>query len=80
MRIRIYTNDHNPPHIHAVSPGGTAKIAIGNVNVRPSILEVDGMARRDVARALRIVGECQEQFLKQWEGIHGKVGMDRRLD
>jgi hypothetical protein len=71
LSFRIYLNDHPPPHVHVVSQEGTAKIAIGDVNTEPYLLEVEGMTRKDVARALRAVGDYQQEFLHRWSEIHG---------
>lgn len=71
LSFRIYFNDHNPPHVHAYSQGGSAKIAIGDEDVKPSLLLVESMKRRDAKKALRTVGEHQQKFIQSWSEIHG---------
>jgi hypothetical protein len=35
--IRMYFDDHDPPHIHAFKSGGQAKVALGSLEVAPSL-------------------------------------------
>lgn len=55
--IRIYLDDHPPPHVHVVSASGTAKIRIDGDERRPQLVSVVGMSRVEAARALRLVVE-----------------------
>jgi hypothetical protein len=66
MRFVIYLDDHDPAHLH-VYGDGEARIDILNVRV----LSVRGMSKRDVARALFVVGKRQQQFMQRWLDIHG---------
>ncbi len=29
LSVRVYPNDHAPPHVHVVAAGGVARIALG---------------------------------------------------
>ncbi|HEY0016193.1 MAG TPA: DUF4160 domain-containing protein [Longimicrobium sp.] len=68
FELRIWPNDHTPPHVHAWKAGGMAKIELvdgfGIVKVR----EMKGM---DVVRAVRIVMANEEKLMQAWEEIHG---------
>jgi hypothetical protein len=66
MRFVIYLDDHEPAHVH-VYGDGEARIDLINLRV----LSARGMSKRDVARALTLVGLNREYFLKRWMDIHG---------
>jgi hypothetical protein len=65
--VRIYTLDHEPPHVHVVLAGTVVVIHIDDGYVR----EVEGMKPRDVARAVHLVDAHREHLLTQWRRIHG---------
>ncbi|HEX2188316.1 MAG TPA: DUF4160 domain-containing protein [Longimicrobiaceae bacterium] len=69
--FRIYTHDHEPPHVHAVKDGAVAKITLGDEDEAAEIVEVGDMRDRDVIRALRIVDSNWREFLERWREIHG---------
>lgn len=69
--FRIYTHDHEPPHVHAVRDGEVAKISLGDEDEAAEVLEVGDMRDRDVIRALRIVEAQWREFLQRWREIHG---------
>lgn len=66
FRFVIYTNDHEPAHVH-VYGDGEARIDILQVEV----ISNRGMSKRDLSVALAIVREQQIQLLKRWNDIHG---------
>jgi len=66
MRFVIYTDDHEPAHLH-VYGDGEARIDIVNV----AVISNRGMSKRDLARALNIVLASRQTFLDKWHDIHG---------
>ncbi|NJN61100.1 MAG: DUF4160 domain-containing protein [Coleofasciculaceae cyanobacterium RL_1_1] len=38
--VRLYFNDHDPPHVHVFKAGGQAKIALGDGEQLPWPMEV----------------------------------------
>jgi hypothetical protein len=72
FRFWIWSNDHEPPHVHAENGTGEISILIGNEQESP-VIDKNTMRNRDAKRAWRIVAERQEYFLEEWEKIHGKV-------
>ncbi|MGG6266137.1 DUF4160 domain-containing protein [Leptolyngbya sp. AN03gr2] len=38
FEIRMYFDDHDPPHVHVFKAEGQAKIALGNSEVVPSLI------------------------------------------
>ena len=69
--IRMYFDDHDPPHVHVFKAGGQAKIAIGDSNTVPSLLLVQGMNSKEAKAALRVVTQHQTKLLETWEDYHG---------
>jgi hypothetical protein len=67
--VRVYPNDHAPPHVHVVSAGGAAKVALGKERSR--LLTVVGLARAEVGDALRLVAAHRDLCLRRWREIHG---------
>lgn len=51
MRFVIFTNDHEPAHVHVFGEG-TAKIKLRGADGRAELVWVDGMKRNDVRRAM----------------------------
>lgn len=72
FRFWIWSNDHDPPHVHAENGNGEVRILLGSPLKAPEIDE-NSMSGRDARRAWRIVAERQEYFLDEWRKIHGKV-------
>ncbi len=69
--VRIYFNDHLPPHVHVFKGGGQARISLGSQAELPQLVQIEGMSDKDAARALEIVFEHQSELLQRWEEIHG---------
>jgi len=66
MRFVIYTDDHEPAHVH-VYGNGEARINILNLTV----LSNRRMTKRDLSVALAIVQANQHVLTEKWESIHG---------
>lgn len=66
FRFVIYTDDHEPAHVH-VYGDGEARINI----LRLEPISFRGMRRRDLEKAIAIVAANREGFLERWEEIHG---------
>lgn len=71
FEFRIYTNDHDPPHVHVFKAGGQVKIAIGDEKTAPSVLLRKGMSNKDAVKAVLSVDQNQEHFLESWRKYYG---------
>jgi hypothetical protein len=72
FEIRMYFNDHAPPHVHVFKAGGQAKVGLGNLlGTSPSLLLVQGMSEKDAKKAIAIVTEHQVELLAKWEEWYG---------
>jgi hypothetical protein len=67
----MYTDDHEPAHVHVIKAGQEVVIDLGSQESRPSIRENKGMSKKDERRALVITGDYQVYLLEKWEEYHG---------
>ena len=71
FEIRIYSNDHNPPHVHVMKAGGELKFILGSESEETFLDKVlSPMKRRDAREALEIVKEQRTFLLKKWRDIY----------
>jgi histidinol phosphatase-like PHP family hydrolase len=70
LRIVIFTDDHEPAHVH-VFGDGHAKINLAGPDGAPDLIWADGMKRNEARRAMQVVIERQAEFLARWRQIHG---------
>lgn len=66
FNIRIYFNDHSPPHVHRLKAEGEAKVSIEDEI--PYLLSDSGMKLRDLKQALSIV--TKHRAKEYWKEIH----------
>lgn len=67
FEIRIYSQDHNPAHVHCFRAGAELIVFLDDLAIR----ENNGMNRRHALRALEIIAEHQSFLLTEWRRIHG---------
>lgn len=72
MRIVIFPNDHNPPHVHVLTPDGEAKIAIGSNHIKPVLIQNDGLSEKSLALALETIDLEWPLLHGKWREIHDK--------
>lgn len=71
FEVRIYTNDHNPPHVHVYKSGSVCKIALVGVDELPSFIQISrNMRRSDAWLAISIVEKYQQYLLNRWSEIY----------
>lgn len=68
FRFAIYTDDHEPAHVHVLKDGEVIINLMGAAG-RPEIRQVSGVTRADQRKLLRIVAEQQEYLLAKWQEI-----------
>lgn len=71
LSVRIYLNDHAPPHVHVISARGETRIALGDDRVGPFHLTIVGLTRSEAATALRLVAGNIELCRARWKDVHG---------
>lgn len=70
FRVVIYTQDHEPVHVH-IPGSGQAKINLLGRNGQPELVYSMGISRADLRRILNEVAMEQARLLREWERIHG---------
>lgn len=70
FRFVIYSDDHDPAHVHVVGDGN-AKVDLGGGNGMPEMVYAGGFKQGDVRRILDVVRKHRTMFLKRWNDIHG---------
>jgi Domain of unknown function (DUF4160) len=69
--VRIYTDDHEPMHVHVIKAESEVVINLGDRQTAPWVRDNHGMSKRDERRALAIVGANRELLTAEWRRIHG---------
>lgn len=70
FRFVIYTADHDPAHIH-ITGAGQAKVNLTGPDGRPELVSSVGIKQSDMRRLMSEVEARRDEFLKEWERIHG---------
>lgn len=55
------------PHVHVFRDGGELVVQLRLLSIR----ENNGMKEHDARRAMKVVGEINDQLLSMWEKYHG---------
>lgn len=71
FRFVIYTQDHNPAHVHIIG-AGQAKINLLGKGGEPELVYSIGIKRADLRRILNDIASEQARLLREWERIHGE--------
>lgn len=71
FRFVIYTLDHEPAHI-PITGSGQEKINLLGPDGSPEVVFSAGVGRADMRRLLAEVTAHRDEFLQDWERIHGK--------
>ena len=71
LRFGIYTDDHEPAHVHVIGDG-EMKVVIRGANGLPEMAYKTGFKPRDRRGALEVVLERQDEFLVHWDEIQGR--------
>jgi len=67
LRVIIFTDDHEPAHVHGFGDGHAKINLLGD----PKVVSVEGMTRGEVRKAMRLVSDHQSLLLAKWREIHG---------
>ena len=65
--FRIYTRDHQPPHVHVISQEGEA---IFIIDQEVTLKDNKGMKPKDVSLAVSILEENKELISEEWNRLH----------
>lgn len=69
FRFVIFSNDHNPPHVHVFGQGGEARIVLeGPRGIR--LDWVAGIGRGDLRRVMQEAKRERQRLIAAWRRIH----------
>ena len=66
----IYTFDHEPAHVHVTGPG-QAKVNLVGPDGDIEVVSEIGIKKSDMRRLKAEIAERRDDFLREWERIHG---------
>lgn len=69
LRFVIYSNDHDPAHVHVIRAGCEAKVQL--VGASPTLIWQQGFSPAELRRILEEVRAERFRLLKRWNDIHG---------
>ena len=67
FQVMIFTNDHQPAHVHIFKAGTEAVINLAPVRIRENYR----MPKKNLRKAVEIVVSNQELLRQAWRDIHG---------
>lgn len=70
LRVIIFTDDHEPAHVH-VFGDGHARVDLDGPDGMPVLVWAQGMKGSELRRAMRLVHDHRGPFLARWREIHG---------
>jgi hypothetical protein len=70
LRVVIFTDDHEPAHVHVFGEG-QAKINLIGSDGAPALVWAEGIKANELRRAVDLVRDRQKEFLAKWREIHG---------
>ena len=71
FQVIIWTNDHEPMHVHVFKAEGELVVNLENDKAEVSIRENYGMRTADLRQALSLVSRNHNLLLEKWREIHG---------
>ena len=61
--VKIWFNDHPPKHVHVFKGNGECVIELSDRDAVPVLIKFQGMNRKEVSKALKIVNQHQSKLL-----------------
>jgi Domain of unknown function (DUF4160) len=71
LDVRIYTNDHQPAHVHVVGRSCEARFQLNCPGGPVELAENFGFSRREIRQILEFLAENLELLCAAWRRIHG---------
>lgn len=68
IRIVIHSNDHKPPHVHAIGPDAEAVFNLETMD----LIRCHGFNSKAVTQIRYFIETRKEQLLEAWNEIHGE--------
>jgi len=73
ISVRIYSNDHAPPHVHAIkADGGRARFALNCPDGPVRLLESTMLKASEISEIGSAIADDLQAICKKWWTIHGQ--------
>ena len=74
INVRIYTNDHPPPHVHAYrADGGRARFELNCPDGPVRLLEATKFKGTEIAEVGSAIAADLTRICAEWRKVHGGV-------
>ncbi len=74
IRVAIYTNDHPPPHVHAIKGNDAeARFKLNCPDGPPELWDHEGFKLSELNEILELIGVNLATICLKWNEIHGRV-------
>jgi Domain of unknown function (DUF4160) len=70
LRLVIYPDDHDPPHVHVIGDGET-KIVLGDSPQSMHVIFSHGAKANEKRRAVAAVREQHSLLVRRWSELNG---------
>ena len=71
FRIMIFTDDHGPPHVHAIGGDERAVFLLHCAAGRVSMRSDTGLTRADIRKLSRFLEDNVVMLCESWRLVHG---------
>lgn len=71
--FHVYSNDHQPAHVHVKKNDGEIKIDICDPNEACLLCITAKMSSADISKALDIAEDNLKKIRDRWEEYHGSI-------
>lgn len=69
FRVILYTDDHEPIHVHVEKAGGEVEINVATLE----LMKTNGsISKKDIRKAVEIVAQNQALIKQKWQVIHNE--------
>ena len=69
----VYTDDHDPPHVHIKYSGTTTILNLGASSEDVTIRDAQNMKPKDIKKAMELLEENWDDAVAKWEEYHGQI-------
>ena len=71
LRVVIYPNDHQPPHVHVIGNGCEAIVFLNCPEGPPNLRENYGFSQSELGKILIALQASIQELCEKWSEIHG---------
>jgi hypothetical protein len=77
-RVVVYSNVHEPEHVHVIGPDSEARFALNCHDGPAELIDSVGMKSKDLRYFVKYLTEIIKQLCAEWVKIHGEPKKKRK--